>query len=143
MTEHLLRSEAPWALIHNLMPPEASAGRAIVGHCLRLGCAAHNANEISEWFGWDRKAIYRKLKSEHLPSIREVIELGRLLHVAIGLDTTSFPIATLARQLHFDGASSLCRLCKRRTALTPSALRERGAVDIVVASLRAMLYTNR
>jgi len=134
-TRHLTHA-LPLQVVEAIVPSVSSEGDAIATLCLRAGHRPHSAEGVSTWLHWDRKTIYRKLAQQNLRPIHDIIGVGRLVHAALHLDESEASISSIARDLHFDSASTLRRLCGRETHCAPKELRTRGAIRTVVAMVK-------
>jgi len=70
-----------------------------------------------------------------LRPLRDLLNVGRLLHVVVQLDHTDRPIHVIAHDLRFDNAT-FRRLCQRELHYPPAQLRLQGAVQTALERLR-------
>jgi AraC-like DNA-binding protein len=132
-----LTNALPSSLVHEVIPVASAEVQSLFTLCIRVGDRPHSADAIANWLQWDRKTVYRRLRDARQRPLHDLLNLGRLLHVALKLDDRSIPVSRIARHLSFANVSTLRRLCKRETGYTPRELRDRGAVRTVLAAIRA------
>ena len=83
---------------------------------------------LAEAFDISPEALARKLKRAGLPSPRALIAWARLLSVARRLDEPSRHVDAIALEFQFGSGSALRGQLMRYTGMTPTDLRDRGAV---------------
>ena len=143
-----IRKEVKRRLLHAL--PDALVRHAVAGvgeKCSayvswRFRCAFQKllVATAADWFRVDLTTLNRHLRKEGLRSYLRVIECGRLLHVAHWLDSTSVPMAVIARTLGYPTPAAFANDVKRWCGRSPQGLRARGATDDVLLTISKRLH---
>lgn len=129
----------PEDLVHALVPRATPPAESICSWCHRHGFRPTHVDNVAGWFQLSRKTLHRWLAAANIPRLHRLISHGRLLHVAYHLDATAASVQAISRALGFTSPQSLGMLIKRETRVSPSGLRDSGAVEKVTQLIRAEL----
>lgn len=124
-----LKHALPVSLVRDVTPRVEHSARRYCAWCYRNAYRALHIHDVAEMFDEDPTTVKRHLGDAGLPGLHDLIACARLLYVGYRLDTTRASIKAISGALSFESATALDMFVKRATSLTPSELRERGAVE--------------
>jgi AraC-like DNA-binding protein len=99
--------------------------------------APFGVEELAHDLGIDRKTLRNRLCAASLPSPAVLISWSRLFAAGWLLDESTQTVAVIGRALGFASTSALRGMLARYVHARPTELRQRGALDTIVAAFRA------
>lgn len=83
-----LKQSLPVDLVRQVMPRVPEEPAAICGFCFRNAFLRLLVSDVAKWFSCDETTLNRRLRAVGLRSAEHIIDLARLLHAALLLDST-------------------------------------------------------
>jgi AraC-like DNA-binding protein len=98
-----------------------------------------SVRELADVMGVNRKTLFNRCSRAGSVNPAELLVWSRLALVAYYLENTGCTVETLAVELNYPSSSTLRNTIKRYTTLRARDLRAQGALDALLAALRARL----
>lgn len=106
--------------------------RARLAYLLRRAYRRISVGSLAERLGVSGKVLRDQFARCGLASTIKWIEFAMLTHVSHQLDGTRSTLGVIARRLGFADESTMSHMVHRLTGMSPTALRDRGAVSTVL-----------
>ncbi|MEW5918746.1 MAG: hypothetical protein AB1762_20250 [Gemmatimonadota bacterium] len=134
-----LHHALPASLVREVTPRIAASALRYWTWCYRNGYRALHVDDVADTYGENPTTVNQHLRDAGLPTLHKAISSARLLYVGHRLDSTEVTIKSIAESLSFPSEPALDMFVKRATNLTPSELRERGAVECIKEAIGSIL----
>ena len=127
--------------IATLLEPSCAlpASRAVTveSWCTRNAYRPLRAGQVADYFGVNRKTLYRSARDAGWRDLHTVFGYARLLHVAVALEYHAATIDRISSHLAFGSPAALHKFVRRYTGRTPVQLRQTDAVGFAAALWRS------
>lgn len=129
-----------WSLVKPYVPPGlGTATLPLLSHFAAAAQTQSPATDTAKAIGMARRTCSNWLRSQGLPTPREILAWMRLLRAAHLLDTTDLKVADVSARAGFAHGNALRTALAAYVGLTPRRLRRDGAMRLVGTQFRTRL----
>lgn len=126
-------------VLGRLQPSLPDAVRPLITYCLAYPERASSVADVALALGVNRRTLVNITQRCSFPPPQEILTWCRLLLAAYLMDASPVTLERIALRVDFPTAGAMRNACARYVGASPGALREKGAMDLVLRAFQSAL----